>query len=1008
MRPRLLGLLRHRFTTPVTLVAAPAGFGKTTLLGQAMEENRLAPQGVDCWLTCHVDDGAASSLSNGLVRALGLEPSGDPVPDVRSVIEAMWHRSPDEVALLLDDVHEIPARSAGADVLTRLVASLPRNGHLVLSGRAPFPVALARFEVQGQLVRLSEDDLRFTDHELAEFAAQRRIPPDQVAACGGWPALAEIAASAQPGVETSYVWEEVLARIDPERRRDLALLAHIGNFDAPLASAALDRHIDLESVTADFPLVGRTSRGVWSVHSLWQPLLAREVSEGAVAGARRRAGLALAAGGDVPAAVRLLTKAAAWEEVTNVVVDALGAALPPVPGDIVAAWLGRLPEDRKDGPLGRLLDAVSTVQTSPDRAAQRLNDAAASFRADGELPGELACLAQLAQLAWWSEQPERMAAIAARVFEMEAAGHPQAVPLACLARALIADLANNSTTALAELDRIAPGSLNQNWQSLVDWLRSTSMNNLGRPAEALDAAEGACAHAGPLHAPLVETARLQALWFLGHVDAVADELPPLVDRAAAVGLRNYAALMAASCSTALAAVGRTKQASRYLERARRVAASREIPLVDVSLAIAQAALAVESRDGPGAARVLESYLGRSPLLGVGLAAAPQQRSLALWYVLVPATREFWDTVSLGPCFVTARDLARALVDIQAGEPLRLRPAGLPTPSVVRAHLPLPWATELALALIAGQHQAGWDLLEALWPAAQVHVRRQASGGTGALARAGRLALARIPKPPTGHLELRLLGAIELRRDGVPVSAPDWRRERARSLIAYLVLHRSVTRDRVANDLWPHLDGHAQLRNLRITLTYLLRVLEPGRADRDASFFIRSHGNSLLLDRGEWLDTDVWRFDDLWRAASEADRLGNPTVALEAIQQAVALWRGDPSELANEDWALPEVEERRVRLIDLANRAGELSLAKGRPEDARRLGQLALSVDPWSERAHYLVVAGHHAAGDDRAARHALERYHDRLDELGLNPTTATPMLLRLEAAVLRRHLHPGR
>jgi LuxR family transcriptional regulator, maltose regulon positive regulatory protein len=995
MRPRLLDRLRHRFTTPVTLVAAPAGFGKTTLLGQAIEENRLAPQGMDCWLTCHVEDGAASSLSNGLGRALGLEPSGVTAPDVSSVVEAMWHRSPDEVALMLDDVHEIPARSAGADLLQRLVASLPRNGHLVLSGREPLPVALARFEVEGQLLRLSEHDLRFTDHELAEFAVQRQVSPDQVAECGGWPALAEIAASAVPGVDAAYVWEEVLARIDPDRRRDLALLAHLGNFDDTLAGAALDRHIDLESLTADFPLVSRTSRGDWSVHSLWQPLLAREVSEAAVAGARRRSGLALAAMGDVPAAVRLLTKAAAWEEVTNIVVDALGAALPPVPGDIVTAWLGRLPESRKDGPLGRLLDAVSTVQTSPARAAQRLDEAAASFRAEGDLPGELACLAQLAQLAWWSEQPERMAAIAARVFEMEAAGHPQAVPLACLARALIADLANNSTAALAELDRIASGSLNQNWQGLVDWLRSTSMNNLGRPAEALDAAERACAQAGPLHAPLVETARLQALWFLGHVDDVVDEFPSLVDRAAAVGLRNYAALMAASCCLALAVVGQSEEASRYLERARRIAASREIPLVDVNLTIAQAALAVVSHDEPGATHVLESYLARSPLLGAGLAAAPQQRSLALWYVLVPKTREIWETASLGPCFVTARDLARAVVGIRAGEPLRVPPANLPTPSVVRAHLPLPWATELALAMIAGQHQAGWDVLEALWPAAQVHVRRQVSGGTRALARAGRLALARLPKPPTGHLELRLLGAIELRRDGAPVNAPDWRRGRVRSLIAHLVLHRSVTRDRVASDLWPHLDGNAQLRNLRITLTYLLRVLEPGRADRDASFFIRSHGNSLLLDRGEWLDTDVWRFDDLWSAASEADRLGNPSVALDAIQQAVALWRGDPSELANEDWALPEVEERRIRLVHLASRAGELSLAKGQPEDARQLGQLALSVDPWSERAHYLIVAGHHAAGDDRAAHRALKRYQNRLDELGLSPDNATGMLQRL-------------
>jgi LuxR family transcriptional regulator, maltose regulon positive regulatory protein len=997
VRQRLLDMLRQRFVVPLTLVAAPAGFGKTTLLAQAADENRLAPEGADCWLTCHAEDSTASSLTEGICRALDAAPPDSDAANaaIAAIGEAMWHRSPHEVALVLDDVHEITSGSAGAEMLAGLLASLPRNGHVVLSGRMPLPVPIARLVVQGRVLQLGEAELRFTDDELAEFAEHRNVPRGRVAPSGGWPALAEIAASAQPGVQTAYVWEEVIAAIDPQGRRDLALLAHVDSFDEALAAAIVGHHIDLDSLFADLPLVGRTSSGDRSIHSLWRPVLARLVSDAEVAAARRRAGIELVRTGHVAGAVRLLTQADAWDDVTSAVAGSLGAARPPVPGDVVAAWLGQLPESRRATPLGRLLDAVSSVQSDPEVAARRLGEAAASFRDDSDIDGELACIAQLAQLAWWSERLELMGTIVTRVLEMDAAGHPQAAPFAGLARALVADLANDSATTLAQLDRIPAGSLNETWQSLVDWLRSTSLNHLGRPAEALAAAEEASALAGPLHAPLVATSRLQALWYLGDVDAMVEGLPRLVDRTAAGGLRNYAAVMAATCCAALAAVGQTRQAAHYLERARLATAARTIPLVDVNLVIAEAVLAVALDDEASAAQDLRAYLDRSPLLGAGHAPAPQQRSLALWYVLVPETREIWEAAPLGPSFAAGRDLARAVVAIRAGGRARPPTTRLPSTGVVRAHLPLPWAVELALATIAEGGHAGWDLLDALWPAAQTHVRRYAEGEDRTLSGAARAVLARLPVPPVGRLELRLLGPVELRRDGTPVDSPEWRRGRVRSLLAYLVLQRSVTRERVAADLWPGLDSEAGSRNLRITLSYLLRVLEPDRSDRDASFFVRSQGTTLLLEPGEWLDADIWRFDDLWRHAREADREGAPSVALAAMREAVDLWRGDPSELATDQWAVGEVEERRLRLADLANRTGELLLAKGEPAAARRVAQVTLGIDPWSERAHYVVISADIAEGNHRAAQQALRRYQDAMHELGVDTSASASLVERL-------------
>jgi hypothetical protein len=608
--------------------------------------------------------------------------------------------------------------------------------------------------------------------------------------------------------------------------------------------------------------------------------------------------------------------------------------------------------------------------------------------------------------------------MAMRLFEMDAAGHGGAFPLVCLARALMADLASDSVAALDQLDRIPAGSLNDAWQSLVEWLRSTSLNHLGRPAEALGAADRACALAGPLFAPVVESARLQALWFLGEVDAALERFPAIVERTATTGLRNYTALVAASCCTLLAADGRPQEAARYVQRARD-SASREVALVDVNVAIAEATMHVAHGAEPAAAAVLRDYLGRSPDVGTGLAAYPQRRSLALWYVLVPGSRPAWDGSSdLGPGFGTAHDLARALVALRADGRLPRPSPALPPPGTVRAHLPLPWATELALGHVAAGRPEGWTVLDALWPRAQVDARRLAEG-RDRVATAARTVLARLPVPPSGRLELRLLGPVELRRDGALVDAPGWGREKVRSLLAHLVVMGPVSRQRLLDDLWPALDADAQSANLRVTLAHLRRALEPGRGERDASFLVRPHGANLVLHRGEWFGADVWRFEELCRQV-EADGHGVPadapgvspdapgvsSVDLDVMRRAVALWHDDPGEWASEHWALARAGDLRRSLVRLAVRAGELLLTSDAPDEARRMSAVALGADRWSDQAHHLAVAASVAVDDTRGALDAIERYRAALVDLGHRPGEAALRLGRLEPRLRHARARP--
>jgi LuxR family maltose regulon positive regulatory protein len=343
----------------------------------------------------------------------------------------------------------------------------------------------------------------------------------------------------------------------------------------------------------------------------------------------------------------------------------------------------------------------------------------------------------------------------------------------------------------------------------------------------------------------------------------------------------------------------------------------------------------------------------------------------------------------------ARDLARAVVAVRETGRLPRDTPPLPEPDVLHAHLPLAWAAELAVSAVAAGREDGRRLLDAAWPGVRSAVAELEQRAGGALRRAARDALARLAMPPSGRLELRLLGPVELARDGALVDAPDWRRERVRSLLAYLVLHGTASRSEIADALWPRLDAEAQSRNLRVTLTYLLRVLEPDRGQRDASFFVRQHGGNLSLHTGSWLTVDLWEFDAHSERAREADRRGAPAEALDHALQAVELWRGEPTELLSEPSAVSVVEPRRLQFAQLAVRAGELLLARGNVDDAHTLAERALAVDPWLEAAHRLVVAIHRATGDHMAARRALARYRDAIHELGMGPDEATLMVERL-------------
>ncbi|RKR87520.1 LuxR family maltose regulon positive regulatory protein [Micromonospora pisi] len=245
-RPRLHTLLENGSAGPVTVVSAPAGWGKTTLLSswyRAQDEERSR-----AWLTLEPTDGG-ERLWTYLHAAVGGTASSEP-PDVAAPrgsadrdfldrLAAALARRPEPVTLVLDDFHQVddPAVASGLDFLLRHSGDRLR---LVIGGRTDPALALHRWRLSGELTEIRAAELAFTAAESAELLAAYGInlPVDQAdelrVRTEGWPAGLRIATLTLPhhpdpvrfvdgfagddqGV-ADYLSEEVLAGLADEAR----------------------------------------------------------------------------------------------------------------------------------------------------------------------------------------------------------------------------------------------------------------------------------------------------------------------------------------------------------------------------------------------------------------------------------------------------------------------------------------------------------------------------------------------------------------------------------------------------------------------------------------------------------------------------------------------------------------------------------------------------------------------------------------------------------------------
>jgi LuxR family maltose regulon positive regulatory protein len=445
VRPRLFELLGAGVKRPLTLLAAPAGFGKTVLLTSWIAMARPAAR--VAWLSLDADDNdpgrfwsyvlaalwrSGAVPDDGILADLAPSPPGaaqvqlDPLVNGLAELDA-------PVIVVLDDFHEVrdPAILDGVRFLLR---HAPPQLRLVVASRADPQLPLPRLRTSGQLAELRAATLAFTTAEAAELLAGHglALSDEELALLHGhtegWAAglrLAGLSLDQHPdpgrfiadfasdrGV-ADYLVGEVLDRQSPEIRAVLLRTSILRRMTGSLVDTLTGRN-DGEEVLAELErtnsfVVSVQPRGWYRYHQLFAELLRVELRHQApeeLPELHRRAALWHAAGGLAVEAARHAIAARDWQLATAVLLehwDSLVHDDPTVLRELLALLPPELAQADPEQALASAADQASAAE-APDAgrrsvplllAAFQLGDAWQANDVDGITVAALKMLALL-------------------------------------------------------------------------------------------------------------------------------------------------------------------------------------------------------------------------------------------------------------------------------------------------------------------------------------------------------------------------------------------------------------------------------------------------------------------------------------------------------------------------------------------------------------------------------------------------------------------------------------
>lgn len=1038
----------------MTLVAADAGCGKTTLVSEFV---RVQQRPVVWYQLDHTDADPAvflGYLAQGIKNVL--PGFGSAIFDYLSDANEDLVRFPERAAdllineilqnaeqpliLVLDDYHHIGRETLVHRVVDRLLQYSSELVHVMITTRDLPPLAMMRRRSQSALLVITREDLLFTDDEVRELFRRTlgtELDVEQVNEyrdrTHGWITALQLVRqlaeqeihSSKPAIDLleilkrsekdifDYFAEEVFSR-EPEPVRELLIslslleslpLETCSHLFPDLRCSALLPELAQKNVFLSVAGDGRAGEE-YRFHPLFRDFLLRRLrSEIGKSGlARERSRIA-----------GVLLNSSQWEQAMPFLLDAenFGDAARLVAehgGDLIAAgtivtlegFTRRIPSEYLERHPYSLLHAaeIARIQGNVDKAEELLRRAVGGFKTSGDNGGEAEALHSLASIA---RRRGRIAKATEMLDHAEGIAAPGSETLIKCANTRGLCLISEGKWAEAEQQfkfalELAENQGNKRYQRLI-------MHNLALPpgfrgdfGEALKwfrriFRDGDNAKQLPQEAiGHLNVSRLHL--YRGEFEAVLQHLDRSLELCQLFDLRSLRPEIFEAYANYYRETDDAAHAEEFYERAAKAYDDAEIDIATKELNEERAKFLLRRGDTLRARGLIESLIeSRRGSVGRGGLLTPM-----LVLANVDLLERKFDGLAERLRKLTEEFHERNHYYDEAAASLLLAET-LFTQGGEKDVVPL---VNRVLDLSARFDYDFWLRREmrrvpALFAIEEISERLPADLRDEIAAApipAARESVQPVALAAVTDLIINVLGPVDIFRDAAkPFAADAWTTRRARDIFCCIATskHRRIAKDVLIDMFWPDGDPATVEKNFHPTISHIRKALNSRQAFKQNFLVFRDGAYQLNPELSYFIDAE--EFDRFVADAEAAKREKDSERLRASLEGAHALYRGEFMPGVYENWA----DERRnyysEQFARVTGALAKLSLAERRFTDALRYAGESLKLDPYREDMHRLIIKLHAAQGKIPAAKKHFEDMRQLLKtDLGVEPSAETKRL----------------
>lgn len=1051
-RPRLVEKLRNNIDAPITMVAADAGCGKTTLVADFLRRQ----QRPSVWYQLDHTDADPSVFLGYITEGIrGFAPElGEPVfnyladageellkyPEraVDLLLSEIFDRIDQPFILVLDDYHHIGTETIVHKLVDRLVQYSSEIMHIIITTRDVPPLAIAKRRTQASALVITREDLLFTDgevkdlfqktlnidladNELAEYRERthgwitalqlvRQVAEREIDGISR-PALNDILHLSERDI-FDYFAEEVFNREPPETQELMLYLSLLDSMPIDVCGRVFPkmrcsaRLPVLAQRNVFLTVAGDAGKGeVYRFHPLFHDFLVRrlrsEIGREKLADERTRIGEFFLNVNQLETAVPYFLDAENFDRAAQIIAETGEEWLGSGAFVSLGTFASRIPEPSLEKfPRSMLYKAeAARLQGDVERAVAALHRAVKLLSEAGDAEGEAEALHSLASLARRRGRFDEALELLARSEGLVA--QDSETYLKCAnTRGLC--LIGEGKWAEAEqqfrfaLD-LAEKASNERYIRLITHNLALAPGFRGDFAEALKWFKRIFREDGP-EQPLpqeaighLNVARLHL--YRGEFDETERHLQRALELCQIFDLRSLLAEVFEAYGNFFREKGDIAHAAEYYDRALKGYEDAEVDTSFREIDEERARLSLLGGDAAAARILLENVIDARSRNGniVGVHTASS--------LLARVKLELGETEGLAKELEKVLNFFRknqhyyeeALASLTLAE-LHSR-SGKLAPAVA----PLQRVLDLS-ARYDYDHWLRREIARAADFFGQEEIRERLPADLkkelDAPAKPTVTASVEAAATPLADLTIKVLGPVEIFRDPAAPFAPDaWTTRRARDIFCFIATskHRRVAKDVLVDTFWPDEDIASVEKNFHPTISHIRKALN-SRQPFKQNFLIFRDG-AYQLNPETSFSIDAEEFELAIAEAENAKREKDTERLREHLEAAHALYRGEFMEGVYEDWA----EERRIFYTEQKGRviAALAKLAFSEKKWARTL-QLAgdlLRDDPYREDMHRLVLKTLAAQGKRAAVKERFDEITELLKrDLGIAPSAETRRL----------------